>query len=583
MYLSAEDYSFILQGEKEKKMAKKHDLQKIKQQGKTNANLPEVVDQLNRREISRREFMQTASALGMTAAAVYNFAGIAPPAVAGSHVKRGGTFRLDTPLQKLQDPQTFSWIEGSNVTRDICEYLTYYGEDGVVKPYLSERWKVSDDGKTVDFYLRKGIKWSNGDEFNADDVAHNFARWRVDGNTSANHGEWNQASGLDSVEKVNSHQIRLHLSAADVSVAHRLYAYPTQIVHRSFDDNGADLTKNGIGTGAFLLESYQVGEGAKIVRRPGYWGGPEGQGDAYLDAVQFIDLGEDPQASISAIASGQTDWVYRISPKQLDIVSDLPDMAILETLTQQTPVIRFACADYSGPGVGGAEVNIKAVDPRVREAIQLAADNGEMLRLAFANKGEAAENHHTAPTQPDYYDLGYRPKQDLAKARQLWEAAGMKGKSIKLTIGNTQGDWEQNTCEVLQAQCKKAGIDVELEVLPQAQYWEVWDKSEFGLTFWTSRPLAIMLHKLAYKSGVPWNEARFSSKKYDDALAAAAASPDAKAASRHMKVCQEELLASHVLVQPYWVTNYTGGKAKVKGFQPHPAEYYHMRRLWLDA
>ena len=566
-------------------MAKKHNLSYLKSFAQRNVHLPEVIDQFQRREISRRDFMSMASALGMSAAAVYAFAGITPPARAGGHVKRGGTFRLDTPLQELKDPQNFSWIEGSNVTRDICEYLTFYGADGVVKPYLAERWNVSADGKTVDFFLRKGIKWSNGDEFNADDVVHNFKRWRVPGNTSANHGEWNEASGLQSVEKVNSHQVRLHLAAADVSVPHRLYAYPTQMVHRSFDDTGADLTKNAIGTGAFQLESYQVGEGAKIVRRPGYWGGPEGEGDAYLDAVHFIDLGEDEQASISAIASGQTDWIYKITPKQLSIVKGLPNIQILETTTQQTPVIRMACADFTGAGVSdlGSEISVKEVDPRVREAIQLAADNAEMLRVAFAGHGDPAENHHTAPTQPDYYDLGYRPKQDLAKARQLWESAGMAGKSLNLTTGNTQGDWEQNTCEVLQAQCKKAGINLNLQVLPTAEYWKSWDKSTFGLTFWTSRPLAIMLHKLAYKSGVPWNEARFSSKKYDDALAAAAASPDAKAASQHMKVCQEELLREHVMVQPYFTKLYTGGKNEVKNLQRHPAEFYHMRRIWKDA
>lgn len=551
-------------------MAKKHELARQKQTAKTNAHLPEVVDQYRRKEISRREFMQMASALGMSAAAVYGFAGVTPQVAHAQSVTRGGTFRMDSPLQELKDPQTFSWIEGSNVTRDICEYLTFYGADGVVKPYLAESWKVSADGKTFDIRLRKGIKWSNGDEFNADDVVHNFARWRVEGNTSPNHGEWNKASGLDSVEKAGSHHVRLHLAAPDVSVAHRLYAYPTQMVHRSFDDTGADLRKNGIGTGAFKLDFYRVGEGAKIVRREGYWGGPEQQGDAYLDAVHFVDLGEDEQAPISAIASGQIDWLYKITPKQLEIVRGLPEMQILEAVTQQTPVIRF---------------NIQSPDipQKAREAIQLAADNAKILEVAYGGLGDVAENHHTAPTQPDYYDLGYRPKQDLAKARKLWQEAGMSGKSVKLTIGNTQGSWEQDTCVVLQQQCKEAGIDIDVEVLPQAQYWEVWDKSDFGLTFWTSRPLAVMLHKLAYKSGVPWNEARFASKKYDDALAAAAASPDAAAARKHMKVCQEELLAANVMVQPFWQTLYTGGKSKVQNFQRHPAEYYHMRRLWMKG
>ena len=551
-------------------MAKKHELARQKQTAKTNAHLPEVVDQYQRREISRREFMQMASALGMSAAAVYGFAGVTPQVAHAQSVTRGGTFRMDSPLQELKDPQTFSWIEGSNVTRDICEYLTFYGADGVVKPYLAESWKVSADGKTFDIRLRKGIKWSNGDEFNADDVVHNFTRWRVEGNTSPNHGEWNKASGLDSVEKAGSHRVRLHLAAPDVSVAHRLYAYPTQMVHRSFDDTGADLRKNGIGTGAFKLDFYRVGEGAKIVRREGYWGGPEQQGDAYLDAVHFVDLGEDEQAPISAIASGQIDWLYKITPKQLEIVRGLPDMQVLEAVTQQTPVIRF-------------NIQNPAIPQKAREAIQLAADNAKILEVAYGGLGDAAENHHTAPTQPDYYDLGYRPKQDLAKARQLWQEAGMSGKSVKLTIGNTQGSWEQDTCVVLQQQCKEAGIDIDVEVLPQAQYWEVWDKSDFGLTFWTSRPLAVMLHKLAYKSGVPWNESHFASKKYDDALAAAAASPDAKAASQHMKVCQEELLAANVMVQPFWQTLYTGGKSKVQNFQRHPAEFYHMRRLWMKG
>ena len=548
-------------------MAKKHELKHVKQQGEVNSNLPEVVDQFQRREISRRDFMQIASALGMSAAAVYGFAGGAPKAYAQTP-KRGGTFRMDMALQELKDPQSFSWIEGSNVSRDIVEYLTSYGEDGVVKPYLAERWTVSSDGKTVDLFLRKGIKWSNGDDFGSEDVMHNFNRWRIEGNTSANHGEWNKASGLADVEQVNSHQVRLHLSAADLSIAHRLYAYPTQIVHRSFDDTGANLTENAIGTGAFQLESYRVGEGAKIVRRPGYWGGPEGQGDSYLDAVHFVDLGEDEQAPVSALASGQIDWMYKILPKQLEIIKTLPDLNILKAVTQQTPVIRF---------------NVTKVDQKVREAIQLATDNDEMLRIAFGGAGAAAENHHTSPTQPDYYDLGFRPKQNLDKARSLIQEAGMEGKPIKLTLGNTQGSWEQDTCQVLQEQCKKAGINIQLEVLPQAQYWEVWDKSDFGLTFWTSRPLAVMLHKLAYKSGVPWNESHFSSQKYDDALAAAAASPDAGAARQHMKVCQEELLANNVMVQPFFTALYTGGKNKVKNFQKHPAEFYHMRRLWIEG
>ena len=65
----------------------------------------------------------------------------------------------------------------SRTARHIVEYLTYTGPDNITRPYLAESWEPSDDLKTWTFRPRKGIKWSNGDEFNADDVVFNFKRW----------------------------------------------------------------------------------------------------------------------------------------------------------------------------------------------------------------------------------------------------------------------------------------------------------------------------------------------------------------------------------------------------------------------
>lgn len=550
-------------------MAKKHDLREQKARGKTHAYLPELIDQFHRREISRRDFLRTASALGMAAGAVYATAGIVPAARAQA-VRKGGTLRFGMKLQELKDPQHFQWIESSNVSRGLVEYLTTYAADGVVKPYLAESWKVSDDGMTFDIFLRKGIKWSNGDEFNADDVVHNFARWRVADNESINKSEWGDGVAKD-IEKVGAHQVRLHLTQPDVSVAHRLFAYPTTILHRSFDDAGADIVKNPIGTGPFSLENFQVGEGALLKRREDYWGGPDGLGGAYLDAVQFIDLGEDEQANTSALVSKQVDWLYKIGPKQLDILGKMPHVQVLDIATAQTPVIRF-------------HTDTPPFDnPQLRQAIIHAAGNMEMMDKAYRGQGEVAENHHTAPFQPDYFNLGNPPKQDLQKAAELIEAAGMKGQEIQVTLGNTQGTWEQDTCQVLQQQCVNAGINLQLNVLPTAQYWEVWDTNPFGLTFWTHRPLAIMLHKLAYRSDAKWNETAFKNDAYDAALDAAVASPDPKSASQHMKVCQQQLLDNFVMVQPFWIKDFTCGDKKVRDFPLHPQNYNPPHRIWMES
>src|SRR3546814_4781500 len=80
-------------------------------------------------------------------------------------------------VQEMKDPSNFDWTQKSNQTRHIIEYLTLTGSDNVTQPYLAESWEVSDDLKTWTFNLRQGVKWSNGDDFNADDVVFNFTRW----------------------------------------------------------------------------------------------------------------------------------------------------------------------------------------------------------------------------------------------------------------------------------------------------------------------------------------------------------------------------------------------------------------------
>ena len=314
-----------------------------------------------------------------------------------------------------------------------------------------------------------------------------------------------------------------------------------------------------------------MGESALLKRRADYWGGPDGLGPAYLDAVQFIDLGEDEQASTAALVSKQVDWLYKITPKQLDVVGKMPHVQLLDTVTAQTPVIRFHTDTAPFDNL------------MLRQAITHAASNADILKVAYRNQGITAENHHTAPFQPDYFDLGNPPKQDLKKAAELIEAAGMKGKEIQVTVGNTQGTWEQDTCQVLQQQCAQAGINLQLNVLPTAQYWEVWDTNPFGLTFWTHRPLAVMLHKLAYRSDAKWNETAFKSASYDAALDDAAAAPDPKAAAQHMKTCEQELRDNFVMVQPYWTKVYNGGDKKVKDFPNHPQEYFPLHRVWMES
>ncbi len=84
--------------------------------------------------------------------------------------------------------------------------------------------------------------------------------------------------------------------------------------------------------------------------------------------------------------------------------------------------------------------------------------------------------------QPDYFGLPPL-KRDVAAAKALLAEAGYaNGLDIEITLGNTQGRWEQDTAQVLQQNLAEAGIRLKLNVLPASQYWPVWNKVPFGLT-----------------------------------------------------------------------------------------------------
>ncbi|MEE8545455.1 MAG: ABC transporter substrate-binding protein, partial [Alphaproteobacteria bacterium] len=149
---------------------------------KVHPYVPELAEQLRKGEVDRREFLRTATLLGVSATAAYTFAGrvtgeaLVPRAMAQTP-KRGGTLRLAMQVQEMSDPAIYDWVEKSNISRHMIEYLTITGADNVTRPYLAESWKPSDDLKTWTFKLRRGVKFANGQEMTADDVVFNVTRW----------------------------------------------------------------------------------------------------------------------------------------------------------------------------------------------------------------------------------------------------------------------------------------------------------------------------------------------------------------------------------------------------------------------
>jgi peptide/nickel transport system substrate-binding protein len=523
--------------------------------------VPELAERVRKGAIDRRSFVRTAALLGVSVASAQAFVGAAPrPALAQGEPKRGGTLRMAMQTQEITDPALYTWIEASDITRNCIEYLTHVDANNVTHPYLAASWTPSDDLRVWSFKLQPNVKWSNGDDFTSDDVEYNFKRWQAPESKSVNR---TQFAGWR-FEKTGPLDFKLHLEKPKLSVPEELYAYTCGIVHRGFDEQGGNWQKNPIGTGPFQLAEFAIGKIARVTRREGYWGRP-----AYLDEVRYIDLGTDITAHLAALAAGQIDIPFRVTVNELDLAKRLPNTQMLSVASAMTVCLRM-------------QVDQPPFDDiRVRKAIVLAADNQRMLDLALRGQGVLGENHHVAPFQPEYFKLP-PIKRDVAQAKALLEEAGQAGKlNLEILVGNTQGRFEQDAAQVLAQNLSEVGVGLKLNVMPPAQYWPIWDKVPFGVTFWAHRPLGVMTHDLAYRSGVAWNETHFNSPEYDAALDRAMAIVDPAERSKAMEDVERILQEAYVMVQPFFVNKFTAASNRVRGFEMHPAEYFRMDGVWL--
>jgi peptide/nickel transport system substrate-binding protein len=453
--------------------------------------------------ISRRELIGRAAALGVSAALIPGLTG-ASAALAADNPKKGGLLRLgmagggpsDSP-----DPRTYMDSVMIAVGRGLFSGLVELSADGKPGPELAANWEAQGSAAEWVFNLRKGVKFSNGREFTADDAIYSLNLHRGE----AKSGAAIAMKGVSDIKRLDKYQIQISLNAPDADFPCILTDYRLLMVPADFND-----WSKPVGCGAYVLDKFDPGVRVTLKKANGdYW--KDGRG--HLEAAEITVIGDGAER-LNALVSGQFDIINRVDPRAVALLVKAPKTEIVRGAGGWHPIVAMQTdkAPYD--------------NPELRLAMKYAIDRDQILKTLFSGYGALGNDHPIAPGDPFFNkDLPQR-KRDPDKAAFHLKKSGVDA-TLVLQASEAAFAGALEMAALVQASLGKTGLKVELKKEPAEGYWDnVWLKGAFVASYWAGRPAAIQMLSVAYGANAPWNETHWKNDRFEKLLADARSETD---------------------------------------------------------
>ncbi len=345
-----------------------------------------------------------------------------------------------------------------------------------VVPGLAESWDVSEDGKTVTFNLRKGVKFHSNDQFtpgrdfNADDVIFSFERQGEESNPYFDYAgsyEYFNAMSMpdliESVEKVDDYTVKFNLTRPEAPFLANLAMDFASIQSKEYADAMQEagtpemLNQAPIGTGPFTFVAYQKDAVIRYAKNADYW--KEG-----LPKVDNLVFAITPDASVryQKLNAGECHVMPYPNPADVDAMKADENINVLE---------------QEGLNVGYLAYNTTMApfdNPKVRKALNMAIDKQAIIDVVFQGSGQIAKNP-IPPTMWSYNDAVEDDAYDPEAAKAMLEEAGVSDLSMKIWAMPVQRPYNPNArrmAELMQEDFSKIGVDVEIVSYEWGEYLE---------------------------------------------------------------------------------------------------------------
>jgi len=514
----------------------------------TNRTIYDLRNELAAGQISRRQFLKRAGAMGISAAATSSLL-VSATASAASR-KSGGTLRVALSSGGQTDSLDPTKFLSSG---DYCRGFTIYNplvaldRNMQAMPALAESWESNANADEWVFTLRKGVTFSNGKDFTSADVIYSLQRHLRPESDSPGKPLLEQVTEM---KADGAHVVRMKTAMpnADLPV---LFTQPQFMISQE----GEEEFTNPSGTGGFILNEYQVGIYMLAERNPNFWG------ESYLDAIE-LHTNVDATARMNAMMAGEYDIGTSVDRKLIELVDRAPGVEVVASASGQHTNLSIMC-DREPTSNNDLRLALKYSIPRE-----------QVIQNAFKGYGMIGNDHQVPPTDPFYCDDIPQRAFDPDKARHHLKKSGMEGASIILYTSDQAVSGSEAIALIYAEGAKASGMDLQVQVSPPGSYWsKVWMQVPLCVSGWDPRPTADLMLTIANKSDGSWNETAWGSEHFDELLVAARGETDA--AKRKEMYCEMQRLLHD-----------TGGvgmlgfydlidsrRDNVVGFDPHPAGY----------
>ncbi len=360
----------------------------------------------------------------------------------------------------IVEPKSLDPIYGNAQANDLNIYNLFYENliefvDGKIVPALAESYMISDDYLSIVFKLRKGIKFHDGTDFNADVVKWNLNRARTDPLSVS----INELKMIKEVVVIDDYTVEIKLSEPYAPIFSALtLGAGCMVSPTAVEKFGEDFHSNPVGTGPYEFVEWVVGEKVTGKRFAGYWRkDADGIQLPYSDEVT-VKIIPVPAVAFIELKAGNIDMMESTDTLDFEAAEKDPNLQVIPTNTGIHQWLAF-------------NVNSKPFsNEKMRQAFSAAIDREELMEVITKGKGQVTPTYVTSADWIYNADLKtpystYNP--ELAKT--LLAEAGYT-KDTKITISVIQRDPDVQISELIQAQLKKLGIEVNIEIL-ERQAW----------------------------------------------------------------------------------------------------------------